>query len=162
MRRIFRFLPGNLLAGILAGLVLAGPALIHAQTLQFPSDRLSIVSGDREHVIQVEVARTPAQLSQGLMFRRKMAKDAGMVFIFPKTEIIVMWMKNTLIPLDMLFVGADGRIRHIHERAVPKSLARISSGEPALVVIELNGGTAARLGLKKNDLVRFAPLGTNQ
>jgi len=85
------------------------------------------------------------------MHRRQMAADAGMLFDFKRDSPVAMWMRNTLIPLDMLFVDREGIVRHIHERAVPMSEAIISSEENVRAVLELNGGTVARLGLKKGD-----------
>src|SRR5204863_508166 len=83
-----------------------------------------------------------------LMFRQSLAPDAGMLFDYRTPSMGAMWMKNTLIPLDMLFVDQQGRIINIHERAVPGSLDPISATAPARAVIELNGGTAAHLGIK--------------
>ena len=82
------------------------------------------------------------------MFRRSLAPDGGMLFIYPTERTISMWMRNTLIPLDMVFIAADGRIVKVAQRTVPMSLATISSGGPAKAVLEVNGGTAARLGLE--------------
>jgi uncharacterized membrane protein (UPF0127 family) len=93
-------------------------------------------------------------MEQGLMFRRAMAPDSGMLFEYPAPTVATMWMRNTLIPLDMLFVDEQGRIINIHERAVPLSLDVISAAAPVRAVIELNGGTASRLGIAPGDLVR--------
>src|SRR4029078_1297165 len=87
-------------------------------------------------------------MEQGLMFRRSMAPDAGMIFDFKTPSMATMWMKNTLIPLDMLFVDARARIVNIHERAVPGSLDTIAAAAPVRAVVELNGGTAARRGIR--------------
>ena len=87
------------------------------------------------------------------MFRRELAPDAGMLFDFKEVEPVAMWMKDTYLPLDMLFIARDGRIVHIAERTVPFSLATISSGEPVLAVLELNSGTASRLKIKPGDRV---------
>ena len=91
--------------------------------------------------------------ARGLMHRRSLAPDGGMLFIYTKELRQSMWMKNTLIPLDMLFIRQNGRIAHIHERAVPGSLATISSRGRVLAVLELRGGTVARLGIRKGDRV---------
>jgi hypothetical protein len=93
------------------------------------------------------------------MFRRSMAPDAGMLFDYTTPSMAMMWMKNTLIPLDMLFVDAAGRIVNIHERAVPGSLDPIAAAGPARAVIELNGGTAAHLGIKPGDRVIYPIFG---
>lgn len=105
------------------------------------------------HVFQVEVAATDAERAKGLMFRRELAQNAGMLFDFVTPQPVTMWMKNTLLPLDMLFVAQDGRVVNIAERTVPGSLAAIPSDEPVRYVIELNGGTAARLRLQAGDRV---------
>lgn len=103
----------------------------------------------------VELAQTPAQLSQGLMYRRTLARDAGMLFLYGRDIVATMWMKNTLIPLDMLFITRGGEIVHIAERTVPQSLRTISANRPVAAVLELNGGTAARLGISEGDWVRY-------
>ena len=101
----------------------------------------------------VEVARTSGQHSQGLMFRRRLAADAGMLFVYRRVEPIAMWMQNTLIPLDMLFIGPDRRIAHIVERTVPMSTETIGSKFPVSSVLELNAGTVSRLGIKTGDVI---------
>ncbi|RMD64741.1 MAG: DUF192 domain-containing protein [Alphaproteobacteria bacterium] len=105
------------------------------------------------HAFTVEVAVTPEQKAQGLMFRRTLAPDAGMLFLYRIEWPVAMWMKNTYIPLDMLFIGRDGRIRDIAERTVPGSLQAIAPDAPVLAVLELNGGTVERLGIKVGDRV---------
>jgi uncharacterized protein len=107
----------------------------------------------------VELATTPEEQAQGLMFRRTLAADAGMLFDLGSTRTATFWMKNTLIPLDMLFIAADGRIADIHQRAVPLSEAMIESKVPVRAVLELNGGTAARLGIHEGDIVHHALFG---
>jgi len=135
------------------------PAIAGAQLQQFPAAELTIVTADGPHKFHVEIATTPAQMEQGLMFRKSLAPDAGMIFDYKTPSPAMMWMKNTLIPLDMLFVGQDGRIVTIHERAVPQSLETIGPGVPVRAVIELNGGTAARLGIRPGDRVLFPIFG---
>jgi uncharacterized protein len=116
---------------------------------------VTIVSANGKHRFTVELAETPAQMERGLMFRRELAPDAGMLFDFKTPTMATMWMRNTLIPLDMLFVDGQGRIVNIHERAVPQSDAIIAAAAPVRAVIELNGGTAARLGIRPGDRVLF-------
>ena len=130
-------------------------ATAYAQLETFPKAELTIVSSSGPHKFAVEVAKTPGQMEQGLMFRRSMAADAGMIFDYGAPSMASMWMKNTLIPLDMLFVDARGRVINIRERAIPGSLDPIGAAAPARAVIELNGGTAARLGIKAGDQVIF-------
>jgi uncharacterized protein len=108
----------------------------------------------------VELATTPAQMELGLMYRQSLPADAGMLFVYPNEQTVAFWMKNTLIPLDMLFIGADGHIRRIAERTVPLSTTPISSVDPVRAVLEINGGTAERLGIKPGDAVHSAALGS--
>jgi uncharacterized membrane protein (UPF0127 family) len=119
----------------------------------FPAGVLTIQTSRDSHKFSIEIARTPEQLQYGLMFRNKLATDAGMLFIYDRPQRISMWMKNTLIPLDMIFIGADGRIVDIAERRVPHSIEPVYSSAPALAVLEVNGGTASRLGIKPGDRI---------
>ncbi|HEX9791330.1 MAG TPA: DUF192 domain-containing protein [Kiloniellales bacterium] len=135
------------------------PASVGAQQdlQKFATDRLSIETADgRSLDFEVELALTAEQRAQGLMFRRDLPDMGGMLFIYDKDWDISMWMKNTVIPLDMLFIKRDGRIVAIAERAVPFSLETISSGQPASGVLEINGGAAARLGIHPGDRVRHS------
>ena len=131
----------------------AGP--LFAQLAQFPTAPLTILTAGGSHRFTVELATSPEQMTQGLMFRQSLAPDAGMLFDYQVPSMATMWMKNTLIPLDMLFVDASGHIVNIHERAVPGSLDVIAAAAPVRAVIELNGGTAARLGIRPGDKVSF-------
>jgi uncharacterized protein len=142
-----------------AAALLCGAAPASAQLAQFPKAELTIETAKGPHKFAVEVATTPEQMEQGLMFRNSLAPDAGMLFDFKAPQPAMMWMKNTLIPLDMLFVDARGQIVNIHERAVPGSLETIGSGAPVRAVIELNGGTVARLGIKPGDRVVYPIFG---
>lgn len=148
---------------LVLGLVLAlAPSGAAQQGLaEFQRDRVIVrtTAGD-EHGFAVELALTPQQQAQGLMYRPGLAADAGMLFVYRPARRVSMWMRNTAIPLDMLFIAEDGEIVKIVERAVPFSLATISSGRPVHGVLEVNGGTAARLGLRPGDRVlhpAFAP-----
>jgi len=116
-------------------------------------DPLFIETADARHEFFIEIAITPEQRSQGLMFRTEMATDAGMLFQYGKPQIITMWMANTLIPLDMIFISTDGRIVSIAERTVPESRASIPSEAPAIAVLEVVGGTADRLGIGPGDII---------
>ncbi len=109
--------------------------------------------GTRE-TFRTEIAQKPIDIEIGLMHRKQMDSDAGMLFYFGGGEGEVnFWMKNTLIPLDMLFIRADGTIVHLHENAVPQSLERIPSRFPVAAVLELNGGEIAKRGFKAGDKV---------
>ncbi len=117
-------------------------------------DKLVIVSKDgTKHNFEVEIAATNVDREVGLMFRDHMAPDHGMLFEMEQTAPTSFWMKNTLIPLDMLFIAPDGTIKTIHENAVPKSLTGISSEVPVSGVLELNGGRAKTLGIAVGDKV---------
>lgn len=117
------------------------------------TEPLEIVSGDRRHRFAVEVMRTPESRARGLMFRRSMPEDAGMLFDFERDQLVAMWMKNTYLPLDMVFIFADGRIHRIEARTEPESERTISSGVAVRSVLEINAGVAAKLGLKPGDRV---------
>jgi uncharacterized membrane protein (UPF0127 family) len=138
-------------------LLLAAPAL--AQLVTFPKDTVTIeTAAGAKHRFDVELATSPQQISQGLMFRRQMAADAGMLFLFERPDPAVFWMKNTFIPLDMIFIGTDGRILNIAERTIPQTETPVPASGPTRAVLEVNGGTAARLGLKPGDRVRHSAL----
>ena len=132
---------------------------VFAQLAQYPTAPLTIVTASGPHKFTVELATTPGQMEQGLMFRKSLAPHAGMLFDYRTPSMAAMWMKNTLIPLDMLFVDQQGRIINIHERAVPGSLDPIAAAGPARAVIELNGGTAGHLGIKPGDRVIYPIFG---
>jgi uncharacterized protein len=136
---------------VLAGLI-GGPVL-RAQLATFAKSELTIESASGKHHFDIEEAQTPQQMAQGLMFRRALPADAGMLFEFDHVEPASFWMKNTIIPLDMLFIAADGVVADLHERAVPLSLDPITSDRPVRAVLELNGGTVERLGIKRGDRV---------
>ncbi|WP_414474173.1 DUF192 domain-containing protein [Microvirga sp. M2] len=130
--------------------MIASAGAVYAQAME----ALSITSqGGQKHGFQVEVARNDADRAQGLMFRRSMAADHGMLFDFGRVEPVSMWMQNTYLPLDMLFIRQDGTIARVAANTEPLSTRTISSGEPVLAVLELNAGTAARLGIKPGDKV---------
>jgi hypothetical protein len=126
---------------------------------KFEKSALSIVTAGGEKTFEVEIAKTPQQQAQGLMYRRSMAADAGMLFVYARPQRVSYWMKNTFIPLDMLFIAADGRIVNIRQRTVPHSLAPVRSDGEVLAVLELNGGTTSRLGIKAGDAVRHEIFG---
>ena len=119
----------------------------------FPKSEILIVSKSGEHQFMVDVATTVAQRQLGLMYRKKMALNGGMMFDFGKEKLISMWMKNTLIPLDMLFVDKTGNILQIERATTPFSLDTISSRRPALSVIELNAGVTEELRITEGDQV---------
>lgn len=116
---------------------------------------LTISQNGKTHNFRVEVARTEAEQQKGLMFRTKMGKDEGMLFPSEYPAARSFWMKNTVIPLDIVFIGPDHRISNIAANAVPYSLDPINSAGPAIAVLELNGGRAAELGFTPGALVSW-------
>lgn len=134
-------------------LVLGAAALAsqsaHAQSLT----PLTIQSGGKAHTFNVELADTEQERQTGLMFRESLPKDGGMLFDFGNPQPASIWMKNTLIPLDILFIDTDGKVLAIARNAVPHSLRQISPGVPVKGVLEINGGAAAELGINPGDTV---------
>ncbi len=127
-----------------------------ARTLDqaFSRSTLQIATADgRLHAFKVWIADNDARRTRGLMHVRELKDDEGMLFLYPRTQRISMWMKNTFIPLDMLFIRADGRIATIVENATPQSLETIDSGEPVAAVLEVKGGRSAALGIRRGDQV---------
>lgn len=116
---------------------------------------LDIQTARGVHRFQVEVMRSDADRARGLMFRRDLAPDRGMLFEFDREEPIQMWMKNTYLPLDMIFIGTDKRVVSIARDTEPLSERIVSSGKPATAVLEVNAGTAARLGIAPGDRMIF-------
>ena len=120
---------------------------------------LTVATRNARHAFAVEIARTPAEMERGLMFRDRLPPDRGMLFLYEEERPVSFWMKNTLIPLDLIFADSSGRILQIAERAVPLSTALISSEKPVRAVLEVNGGTAARLGIAVGDRLIHPALG---
>jgi uncharacterized membrane protein (UPF0127 family) len=129
-------------------------------TEQRPTRVLVGASGGKTLSVKVEVARTDAERQRGLMERTQLGADQGMLFVFAETGRHAFWMKNTLIPLDMLFIDELGRITGTVENAEPQSLTSREGG-PSRYVLEVNGGTCAAWGVKPGDRVRFeGPIGS--
>lgn len=124
-----------------------------------PTDPLTIVVDGKPHPFKVELADTPKESEMGLMYRTTMAKDHGMIFDFKPPQPITMWMKNTIIPLDMLFMDKDGTVLSVAENARPGSLRLIGPGIPVSSVLELNAGVAKELGVKPGDKVEHKIFG---
>ena len=148
---------------ILLALLLAAPVVALAQTDPtgpqpvLAKQPLTIVTKDgQRHAFEVEVARTREQEITGLMFRTHVPADGGMLFVWPAPMISKMWMKNTLVPLDMVFIRADGTIDSIAGNTVPHSLRVIASHGKVAATLELAGGTTARLGITVGDKVEGA------
>ena len=140
-------------------LVLAGAACAQGSEISFKKSSLVVVTGGREVKFDVELALNDAERSRGLMSREKLGPYEGMLFDFYQDAPVSFWMKNTLIPLDMLFIASDGTIRHIHPNATPLSTESIPSQFPVRAVLEINGGSARLLGIKPGDKVRHPIFG---
>ena len=141
-------------AAALAGaMVLAGPAQAQSapQTQPTTTEPLEIVTASGRHSFAIEVMRTDEERARGLMFRRFMPADRGMLFDFKTEQPVMMWMKNTYIPLDMIFISRSGAVTHIAANTEPLSERTISSGPPAFAVLEVNAGVAAKIGVKPGD-----------
>lgn len=146
-----------------AGLVLLGAELNNARgTAGLPKTARNVLiietaQGVR-HKFNIELAETPEQKTYGLMFRKEMPEDAGMLFPFGQEQVVHMWMKNTFIPLDMIFTDSAGKITRIHKNAVPHSLETIEGGMAA-AVLEINGGIADKLGIMPGDVMKHPVFG---
>ncbi len=114
---------------------------------------LTVATETDAHLFTVEIADTDALRQRGLMFRERLPEDRGMLFDFQSPRPVYMWMKNTYISLDMLFIRENGEIAYIAENTVPKSLDTVGVSEPVLAVLEVVGGTAKRLGIRAGDKV---------
>ncbi len=110
-------------------------------------DQVELRWTDGQARFSVEVADDDAERGRGLMFRESLPRSAGMLFVYDSPRRATFWMKNTLIPLDMIFADASGRVRHVHANARPQDVTVIDGGEDVLFVLEINGGLAARLGI---------------
>jgi uncharacterized protein len=149
----------------LASAVLVTPALLLAACTARPAATPAVASpGPRVVVVTaagarlpvtVELARSDEERTLGLMYRRQLAPEAGMLFIFEENAPRAFWMQNTLLPLDMLFIDAEGRIAGLIEWAEPLTTTRRDPGVPSRYVLEVNGGWAARHGVRPGDRIEF-------
>ncbi|MBN9490167.1 MAG: DUF192 domain-containing protein [Alphaproteobacteria bacterium] len=141
--------------------VLLAATAAGAQDSEIKYDRSSlvIVTAAREIKFDIEMALTEPQREHGLMFRKSLGPYEGMLFDFYREQPVSFWMKNTLIPLDMVFIAGDGTIRHVHANAKPLSTDTIPSEYPVRAVLEINGGTAGLLGIKPGDKVKHQIFG---
>lgn len=128
------------------------PKIIEAEP--FIHDELKIESQDGQtHNFKIELALTPRQQAKGMMGRTLMPEDTGMLFVFKNVATRSFWMKNTLIPLDMLFIARDGTINQVHDSAIPHNLTPVVSKQPAYAVLELKGGISKQLAIKSGDKI---------
>lgn len=124
--------------------------------------RLVVKSASGDHAFTVEIVDTPETRAQGLMFRQSLAPDAGMLFDFKESRPTSFWMRNTFIPLDMIFIREDGVIANVHVNAIPQDPTSIPSDGPVMFVLEIPGGRSAELGIAAGDTVehpRIRPAG---
>jgi uncharacterized membrane protein (UPF0127 family) len=135
----------------LAGLVVA-VAIVAAPMVARADDAHAVLHTKKgDFPFNIETVDTEAGRDRGLMFRKSLAPDAGMLFDFFTTQPVEFWMKNTLIPLDMVFIAADGTVKNVHTNAVPQDLTPIPSGAPVRFVLEIAGGRASEIGLEPGD-----------
>lgn len=142
-----------LIAAALACMVWAGAASAACQP-----GKIELGGTFGRVTFDVTVADDFAERARGLMFVEEMPDTTGMLFIYQVTRQVSFWMKNTLIPLDMIFIDARGVVRKVHENAIPHDLTSISSGGPIRSVLEINGGLAAEIGIGPGTLVRHTDL----
>ena len=131
----------------------AASVLAQAQAVTFKHDQLALEASGKRHRFTIEIAQTPQQQELGLMHRTKFADNQGMLFINDEERIMDMWMKNTLISLDMLFIDKRGKVVYIAPRTTPLSLKSIGPGLPVKAVLELKGGVCQKLGIQAGDRV---------
>jgi uncharacterized membrane protein (UPF0127 family) len=148
-------------------LVLALPGNVLAQGVpqetaqaECSADRVDLRGAWGTASFRIELADTAQKRGRGLMFRTGMEADAGMLFVYPRAGEVSFWMKNTLIPLDMIFADATGRVRKVHANAIPGDLRPISGGQDILVVLEINGGLSAEIGIEPGTQLRHPALGS--
>jgi len=117
-------------------------------------DRLDLRGDWGQAVFSIELATTPREQARGLMFRESLGASEGMLFLYPRAGKPAFWMKNTLIPLDMIFITPEGVVQHVHENAIPHDETPISGGEGVIAVLEIKGGMARILGLAPGSELR--------
>jgi uncharacterized membrane protein (UPF0127 family) len=148
----------RLCAVVLAGLLLTAQPLLAAC-----SDSRVDLRGDWGKTgFTIEIAATPAEKARGLMHRAEMPRGAGMLFVYDRPQSVSFWMKNTLIPLDMIFADARGVVRHVHHNAIPGDLTPIPGGDDILAVLEINGGLARRYGIEAGTVLRHPVFAADQ
>ncbi len=149
---------GPEMRGVSLGLILAllGPMSAQAACDETTVE-LRLVNGGAAR-FSVEVADDPATRAKGLMFREEMARSAGMLFLYERPQRAMFWMKNTLIPLDMIFADATGLVTHVHANAIPHDETGIDGGPNVLAILEINGGLAKKLGITPGAVIRHPGL----
>ncbi|TCS64077.1 DUF192 domain-containing protein [Varunaivibrio sulfuroxidans] len=149
--RRFAVFAALLIVGIFVAQARGAGQKTSVPVVAFPAKTISIASQNGAHAFFIEVASSPLQQQRGLMYRTYLPENRGMLFVFPHEKIVRMWMRNTRIPLDMLFIGKDNKIKRIQAMATPDSDALISSGVKVKTVLEIQGGLARKLGIAPGD-----------
>jgi len=139
------------LLGLVLGVVILGAIGLIAYPFRASGEEVVIHTKTGAHKFQVEIAKTPDSRAKGLMHRDYLGANRGMLFLYPNQRSVTMWMKNTLISLDMLFVSTDGRIVRVARNAQPHSQTLIPSIEPIIAVLEIRGGEAEAIQVKAGD-----------
>jgi uncharacterized membrane protein (UPF0127 family) len=139
----------------------AGWLILAAQPIwaECADDRLTIKGDFGQATFSIDVADDARERAQGLMFVDEMPMLSGMLFVYEQPQSVSFWMKNTLIPLDMLFASPDGEIQRIHENAIPGDTTPIPGGDGIQMVFEINGGLSARLGIAEGDVMQHPSFG---
>jgi len=146
----------NSLAGA-AALIVAGSAA--AAQVACRDDRVTVFGDWGQAGFAIDLADDPQERAQGLMFVEEMGRLEGMLFVYDGPQRATFWMRNTLIPLDMVFAAPDGTVTAVHENAVPLDETTINGGEGVQYVLEINGGMAGRLGIEPGDVLRHPSIG---
>jgi len=142
-----------------AGAVLAVSLIALPLAACSDEGKLVLNTATGAHTFKVEVVDTPESRAQGLMFVQNLAPDAGMLFDFKEERPVSFWMRNTFIPLDMIFVGADGVVKTVHVNAIPHDVTSIPSQVPVQFVLEIPGGRSVEIGLKPGDTMEHPLVG---
>ncbi len=156
-QKLRRYVGRTLIWGFLVGLIISGWFYLNAPT----TVSVLIETPDKNILVQAEPAITDIKKAIGLMYRSDLPDDNGMIFLYPHKRVITMWMKNTYIPLDMIFFNEYGVISHIHKNAVPMDETVISSQTPAIGVLEVNAGFADKHGIQTGQKLTYPPIQTD-
>lgn len=146
----------SIITTLVCALLLLADAMhvpLHAAPLAYDKEIIDVKTANGTIQFEAELAKTSEQQEQGLMYRTTLAEKSGMLFYFDRSRIIYMWMKNTYIPLDMVFTNSKGIVVHIIHNATPKSEEILSSRVMARAVLELNGGAAKKYGIEMGDVI---------
>jgi len=144
---------------LIAGFVALAVPILLGSAIAAGTGTLILKTKSGEHRYTVEIATTNGERAKGLMFRRSLPEDSGMLFIYDPPQPVGMWMRNTYIPLDMVFINDEGTVRRVEANTEPFSTDLINSGGDVAAVLELNAGQAAKIGVRPGDQVIFPGLG---